>query len=185
MTPMNEPRPLLQTWLPAAAGLLLVGAGFAVGSRAGGGLVSGFAMAIIAMGLILAGAVCLALPLSRLLSRGAGGLYFPDEKLDRPPPLYSRAEALAKMDRFDEAMAAYEAIARDYPDEVKPYIDMIEIAIRHYRDPERANRIFRQGIAALRNGDDRDTLSRMYRGIRSRIAEKKDWQKSRTLRLGE
>ena len=180
---MNDERSPLRRWLPVLIGLLLIMAGFAVGRRAeGGNAPIGY---ILALGIIMGGCLLLAIPAAQWISHGAGSLFFPDERLDRPPPLYSRAEALAKMDHFDQAMTAYEQIVQDYPEELKPYIDMIEIAIRHYRDPERANRIFLQGIATLQNQDDRDTLSRMYRGIRSRIGEKKEWQKTRTLHLGD
>ena len=181
---MDEQGPIRRL-IPALIGVILIGIGIFIFTRATGGYLGVVGYALLGIGFILAGSILIAFPLTHQLSGVFGNLFYPDEKFRRAPPLYSRAEALAKMDHFDDAMKAYEQIVEEYPDELKPYIDMIEIAIGHYQDADRANQIFQRGIATLVNQDDRDTLSRMYKGMRSRIEDKKEWQKTRTLHLNE
>ncbi len=46
---------------------------------------------------------------------------------------------------------------------------MLDIAIVNIEDPERANAFFRRGMAELKRKEDRETLARMYSGIRTRL----------------
>ncbi len=70
---------------------------------------------------------------------------------------------------YEEAIAGFERIAQDYPDEVKPYIEMIDIAIVNLKDPERANALYRRGILFLKKNEDKEVLARMYGAIRTRL----------------
>ncbi len=60
-------------------------------------------------------------------------------------------------------------IADEYPDEVKPYIEMIDIAIMDMQDADRANEIYRRGISLLKAQEDKESLASMYSAIRSRL----------------
>ncbi len=66
-------------------------------------------------------------------------------------------------------MAGFEKIAETYPDEVQPYIHMIDIAIVNLKDPDRANAIYRRGISSLRRDEAKGELARMYSAIRTRL----------------
>ena len=86
--------------------------------------------------------------------------------------MYSIPESKRATGLYEEAMAGFETIAEEYPDEVKPYIAMIDISIVNLKDPERAKAIFQRGVSAMKKRDDREALARMYSAIRSRLDAK-------------
>jgi len=117
----------------------------------------------------LIAAVILAQPVARLLAEPFGKLFWSAAEFDRPQPMYSISAAKRKKGLYEEAMAGFEEIARKYPRELKPYIDMIDIAIVDLHDGERANAIYQRGIARLKRTEDKEALAKMYRAIRSRL----------------
>ena len=82
-------------------------------------------------------------------------------------PAAKRAKGL-----YEEAISGFEEIAQEYPKETKPYIEMIDIAIRNLKDPERANAIYRRGLAVLKRDKDREVLAIMYSATRTRLNSK-------------
>lgn len=121
---------------------------------------------------IILGAMILARPLARLLAEPFGNLFWSDEKYDRPQPLYSVPQAKRMQGLYAEALAGFEKITRDYPDEVRAYIAMVDIAIVDLRDEKMAAAICRNGLAKLEKDEDKQTLARMYNAIRSRLKGK-------------
>ena len=122
--------------------------------------------------MIVIGAVIVAFPLARLFSEPAGDLFYPNRRSSRPAPMYSIQEAKRAQGLYEEAIAGFEKIAEEYPEEVRPYIEMIDIAIVNLKDPERANKIYQRGISLLNNIEDKEALASMYRAIRSRLNAK-------------
>lgn len=121
---------------------------------------------------IVAGAIIIATPLARLAAEWTGGLFYPAMWRTRPLPMYSIPQARRTQGAYEEAIRLYQEIAAGYPDEVEPYIQMIDIAIRNLRDPARANAFFLQGIAALGKEADQAVLSAMYSSIRTCLPER-------------
>ena len=117
--------------------------------------------------LIVSGTI-LAWPIARLLAEPAGSLYYPGGQFDKPPPMYGIPEAKRNKGLYREALAEYARIAREYPDEVKPYEEMMDIAIVELRSPRHCDDIYRRGLAALRKEEDRKVLKARYVDIRSR-----------------
>lgn len=122
--------------------------------------------------MIVIGAIIVAFPLARLLSEPAGELFYSNRRSSRPAPMYSIQEAKRAKGLYEEAISGFEEIAKEYPDEVKPYIEMIDIAIVNLQDPDRANEIYKLGISLLNNIEDKEALASMYRAIRSRLNAK-------------
>jgi len=118
---------------------------------------------------IVAGAIILASPLTRLLAEPAGSLFYPVRRFDRPQPMYSIPQSKRAKGLYEEAMAGFEKIAETYPDEVQPYIHMIDIAIVNLKDPDRANAIYQRGFSTLKQNDAKGELARMYSAIRTRL----------------
>ena len=86
--------------------------------------------------------------------------------------MYSIPESKRARGMYEEAIAGFDRIAADYPDEVKPYIEMINISIVNLKDPDRANEIFQRGVSILRKDRDKEVLATMYGAIRTRLDAK-------------
>jgi len=143
--------------------------GFFVLFRTGGSMLEGYAGGLMGCACIIAGAIVLAFPLARLLSESSGGLFYPGRRFDRPQPMYSIPQAKRQKGQYEEAIAGFEQIAVDYPDEVQPYIEMMDIAIVNLKDPGRANAIYLRGVSAMKKNEDKETLARMFTAIRTRL----------------
>ena len=128
---------------------------------------SGFLFYGIA-GFILVG-VIMAQPISRLLAESSGNLFYPVRRQSGPLPMYSIPKSKRAQGLYEEAMDAYEKIAEQYPKEVKPYIQMIDIAIVNLNDPARAADIFQRGLNDLNNEPDIQLLIRRYNAICTRL----------------
>ena len=170
---------------------LRVGAGlaaFALGlagvlSERGGdpSMLGGIGMVLAASLCFMIAAIFLAGPMAAFLAQPFGNLFFPADEYDRPQPLYSLAEAQARRSEFETAMTTYEGIAESFPGEIQPWLGMIEIAVQSLNDMDRAQRIFERGVAALPTPEAKETLAVMFRGIRSRRAEKPEWGQEKTI----
>jgi tetratricopeptide (TPR) repeat protein len=83
----------------------------------------------------------------------------------RPPvrkPVYSAAEAHTINGRFAEAEQEYEQILSDFPDEIRPHIELIVIAIAELGDLERAEKHYQRGLQMLKNPAVREELTQVY-----------------------
>ena len=110
----------------------------------------------------------LAGPIARWLAEPLGGLLWPKRYYDTPQPMYGIPESRRIRGRPEEALAEYEKIAAAHPGEVRPWLEMIDIALTDLHDPKRANALFQRGLAALARPDDQDHLARVYAAIRDR-----------------
>ncbi len=117
----------------------------------------------------LAGAIFVAGPIGQLLASPAGSLYWPRRFNNRPQPMYGIPQSRRAKGHLEEALAEYNKIAAAYPGEIRPWLDMIAIAIEDLKDPDRAQALFERGLAALKNPDDRDLLAKTYAEIRTRL----------------
>ena len=125
--------------------------------------------AFIGCAAFIMGAVIVAAPLAELIAEPAGNLFWPSARYDRPQPAYSIPQSKRARGLYEEAMAGFEKIAEEYPQEVQPYVEMLEITTVNLHDPKRANAIFHRGVNVLKKGEDREALVRMYRGIQTRL----------------
>jgi len=165
--------------LPA---LLVFGAGWFLLSRAVGGW-GAAPQLLLGLACIVLAAIIAGPPLARLLAEPTGSLFYPIRRYDRPLPMYSVPAARRKEGRYEEAMQGYRDIAERHPGEVKPYIEMIDIAVTDMQDPDKAEAVFHQGLEALRKDDDRQALHKMYHALRSRLETRRERQKPRKLTL--
>ena len=125
-------------------------------------------MMLVGFFFFLVAAIFLAGPIARGLAEPLGGLLWPKRYYDKPQPMYGIPQARRIRGRPEEALAEYEKIAAAHPDEVRPWLDMIDIALTDLHDPERANALFQRGLAALARPDDKDHLARVYAASRDR-----------------
>ncbi len=110
----------------------------------------------------LASVLIIAPAVTSLLAEPFSHLYGSNRRYDGPQGVYSVPEAKRADGLYDEAIADLEGIAKEFPNEVKPYLQMIEIAIVDLEDHERAKLIFYRAMAALENDEDKNILTQMF-----------------------
>ena len=115
------------------------------------------------------GACLLAIPLAQAAAEPWGALYFPTRMPSGKRPMYGIPQSRRKKGRYEEAMAAYEAIEREYPTELRVYVEMMDMAVVDMKDLSRAERIHERGQLAIQNEDARRALDTMFRAISSRL----------------
>ena len=155
---------LLRRFFPAAA-LFAVGTGILLGAGESGNVLQmllGFAFFLVAS-ILVSG------PAARLLAEPMGSLFWPRKYYDRPQPIYGIPQSLRARGHLEDALAEYEKIAAAYPDEVRPWLEMIDLAVHDLRDARRAETICRQGRAYLRKPAARALLERVYAETLTRL----------------
>jgi tetratricopeptide (TPR) repeat protein len=134
-----------------------------------GGVVRGFGMSLFGFAGIITGAIIVGFPLARLVAESSGGLFWPNRRFDRPQPMYGAPRSMRARGQYEEAMAGFEEMIEEYPQETQAYVEMIDIAIVDLNDAERANRIYQRGMSTLKDEDSKGALAQMYSAIRSRL----------------
>lgn len=169
--------------LVLAAPLLFWGVWVMVG--VGGGLAEGFADCLFGVAFLILGAIVLAGPLAELAAnltmKGVSSLLFPDRYFTRPQPNYSIPEARVKAGCYREAMALYEKLAAEHPNEVRVYVEMMDLASVHLHDSARAAAIFQRGLAAVKELEAHGALLHAGEAILSRLAPDPEWRRRRRL----
>ena len=154
----------------AVAGpILAIGLVILYRTQVSGSPAQGAGMGLFGCAFIIIAAIILAFPLASIVAEPAGSLFYPGRCSSRKQPMYGIPESKRARGLYEEAISGFEQIAQEYPEETKPYIEMIDIAIRYLKDPERANAIYRRGIAVLKRDKDRESLAIMYSAIRTRL----------------
>jgi len=105
-----------------------------------------FPKVLLSMSLLLMACIIIAPRMARILVEKVADFFMYSEKFDRPQPMYGKASALRKNRQYEEAIAAYEEIAEAYPDEIKPWLEMIDLVLRDLRDPARAELIYQRAL---------------------------------------
>lgn len=169
---MSDYRDIWKSFLwRGLVGAVVLAVGWRIVGAASGGLAA-VGQLLVAMAFFLAVAVIMAPAIARLLAEPSGNLFWPGKHNERPEPMYGIPMTQRAKGNYEEAMAGFKAIARDYPGEVRPYIEMIHIAVVNLKDTERASRIYQAGSAALMKDEDKRVLAGMYKAILSRMYTK-------------
>jgi len=129
----------------------------------------GLGIGLIGMGFSLTGAVLIAPVIISLFVEYVGNLFFPTEYFDRPQPMYSVPEAKRKGGLCKEAFEGFLQIAREHQQEIKPYAEMIDIAVVDLKDKKLADEVLSLGQATLKNEEDRAALAKTHEIICSRL----------------
>jgi len=116
----------------------------------------------------LFGCVLIAPDIAGYFSRFMGNILWRHRE-GKPQPLYSIPESLVAKGKYAEAEIEYEKIIQAFPDEVKPHVDMINIAIRWMNNGQLAEKLYQRGMSLLKNQADRDVLTEMYTSISTRL----------------
>ena len=140
---------------------LAIGIGILLASGNVADMLLGFLFFLIA-------AIFVAGPIARLIAEPMGGLLLPKRYYDKPQPMYGIPESKRVQKHPEEALAEYEKIAVACPEEVRPHLEMIDIALTDLHDPELAEVLYRRGIATLKKKADQELLAQVYAATRER-----------------
>jgi tetratricopeptide (TPR) repeat protein len=122
--------------------------------------------------LVTLGAILIVPEVAGYFSKLVTNLIWPSGPLERKP-LYSIPESLVARGKYAEAEQEYEKIIQEFPNEVKPHADMIDVAIRRLNNVELAEQLYQRGMSLLQQPADREVLTKMYAAIRSRLKNRK------------
>jgi len=111
-------------------------------------------------------AIVAAPQIARALADSVFEFFSFSEKFDRPQPMYGVPMALRKSGKYEAAMSAYEDVAADYPGEIKPYLEMIDMALSDLKDPARADSVYQRAVLLFEDEEDRKKLARFLSGLR-------------------
>jgi len=125
--------------------------------------------------LILLGAIMIAPDIASYLA----SLFQVHHRAERKP-VYGIAESLVARGKYADAEQEYEKIIQEFPGEVKPHVDMINIAVRWLNDGQLAEKLYQRGMTLLRDPAARTTLTEMYEGMRTRL-KSPDAESNRTI----
>ena len=152
-------------------GLAIVGLMAPAALRAGGLAAIGGILVALAGLITIALAVAPSIGAAVAKSTGLTGLFYPEDEFRRPQPSYGPVQALRAKRLFEEAMAGYEAILRDYPDDVRTYAEMMDLAVTDMENPALARAIYMQGRTALKKKADLARLEEAYRFVMTDVEE--------------
>ena len=127
---------------------------------------------ILGMCCIVMAGVVASLPIARSIANPLSKFFFPDARFSKPLPLYSIPDTKRTGGLYEEAIAGYAEIAADYPEEMRPYLEMMDIAIVELHDTERAEEIYQQARSIFTKPEDREILEKKYAWILECLDEK-------------
>ena len=169
---MNNYREIYVSLLRRLLPTLALGAfGWYLVTSAGGGWAATTKLLVGMVCLVTAGGI-IAVPIARLLAEPWGNLYLPGSTFDRPQIVYGIGQAKRKKGLHQEAFDYFAGVASEFPTELKPYVEMMDIAIVDLKDKALADEVYNQGLSSLTTEEDRDGLTAMHKAILSRLSSR-------------
>jgi hypothetical protein len=150
-------------WLGGGLGASLVFGTYLV-SKLGrqDNLLGSFAYVLLLHAVLIVVSIILSIPFSDSIGNWFSGLLFPTTEFERPQPIYSFPEAQAIRGNFAGAMALYEGMVREYPEEVRPHLEMMELAWGPLKDGNRAGEIYEKARKIFRSKTQRAELEKFW-----------------------
>ena len=118
---------------------------------------------ILAVGVLIPGAILWALPIANRIGVLAGSFYTGGEQFSTPPPSYSAAEGLVASGYYEDAIEAYETIAADHPYEITPHLQVMKIWITKLQNPQAAADAYTNAMTRIKGARNRERFDRMAR----------------------
>lgn len=100
-------------------------------------------------------------PLAVLMAQPIVSLVWPEERPEKPPPLYRVPEYLVQEKRFEEALSAYEKIIGNHPAEFKAHVGVLMIYKDHIADPGRQRRAWQRALRCVKDKTQRKELEKL------------------------
>ena len=108
---------------------------------------------------LLVAAIIMAKPIAGLIGDLMANLFMPGERHARPQPMYSIPEGRMVAEDYAGALEAYAQLAAGHPGEVVPHLRMMEIWLRHYKDPASARTIHRNALQSIKGRSNKEKFT--------------------------
>ncbi len=156
-------------WRALIAGLVL-GFGGSVISKGlgGGGGLNSAGYFIFGMAIFVVAAIIMGRPMAAVVGEFITNIFYPSYHYKGPQPVYGIPEANRKKGRIQVSFDGFQKIAEEYPQELRAYIEMIDIAIMDMKAPDLASSVHQSGLENLKEEEARGVLSNRYKEICSR-----------------
>ena len=114
---------------------------------------------------LLLGLIMLNRPLAGLLSQPMGSILRPGRRSSADGPNYTMPEAKAALGEFEEALTLYRELTEEYPQETRPWMEMLDIAVLELKSPSRAKQIYRDALMSLKKEREQAVIVQLYKGM--------------------
>lgn len=88
-----------------------------------------------------------------------------------PTPIYGIPESLVAKGLYAEAEKEYDKIIQEFPNEAKPHIGLIEIAVKRLNNATLAESLYTRGLSMLQDPNQQEILKAAYERIRTRLKD--------------
>ncbi len=135
-------------------------------------IAAGPAGALVGFSLFLAASIVLAIPIATMIASAFDRFLWSKSYFDKPQPMYSIPQSHRVKGLPEEALAEYEKILSQFPEEFRPHLDMIEIALLDLRDPARARALYLRALDHAKTPADKAALETIYSETLTRLTPK-------------
>jgi len=122
---------------------------------------------------ILLGVILISPDVAGYFSRWGGSLVWRHQEGEHVP-LYSIAESLVAKGKYVEAEEEYEKIIQEFPNEVKPHVDLINVAVHWMKNAELGEQLYKRGMTLLKDPAGQKLLTDAWSRIRSRLKSQEE-----------
>jgi len=123
---------------------------------------------LFGMAIFVVAAIIMGTPLAGLVAEFIGNIFYPSEHYDKPQPVYGIPDAKRLKGLYQEAFDDFQKLSEEHPQEIKAYLEMIEIAIEDMKNPDLASSVYERGVQALEKEEAKEILSKRFKEISSR-----------------
>ncbi len=106
-------------------------------------------------------------PLSIIFSSPAGGIFNPGRRRKEPALMFSLPEARIMHGKYHEALEMFLEMITDAPLKLELYLRIIDLALRHLKEPEVARNAFHIGLKNLKSLEKKKYLAEEYKRLTS------------------
>ncbi len=147
-----------------ALALMVIGVGSLVISKglAAGGGAGSMGYFILGMSIFVVAAMIMGKPLAGVVAEFLGNLIYTSEHYSKPQPVYGIPEAKRLKGLFQEAFEGFQKLSQEHPQELRAYIEMIDIALVEMKNQDLASSVYHCGMEVLGKQEAREALTRKY-----------------------
>lgn len=120
------------------------------------------------LGLVVVGGRWLAPLLAGAIAEPAGRIFYPGDKLDKPQPIYSLAQAHRSFQRYEEAVQELLKLVEAHPQEFQAWRELLELTLLELKDESRAREYHLRALRSFQDPAQRQRLHMAWSDLSAR-----------------